>query len=177
MHGTKQKIQLLKFTLLVGPANSSWWLIHLYETFQRKFLLLFRKAYYAKSFRLTALEQQMKTQVPMKMQCILNRCLSDTENAFTQSTPEGFSSMKTAIIGRQFTITEVHFLSIILTNDMYLYGHPSEEIRLIMKWKWIRGIRSTSAKNGIPSEVLTDTERSPMPKTYHSFWSDWVKTA
>lgn len=41
--------------------------------------------------------------------------------------------MKTAIIGRQFTITEVHFLSIILTNDMYLYGHSSEEIRLIMK--------------------------------------------
>lgn len=35
--------------------------------------------------------------------------------------------MKIAIRGRKSTIMEFHFLSIILSDNMYLYGHSSEE--------------------------------------------------
>lgn len=41
--------------------------------------------------------------------------------------------MKTAIRGKKSTIMEFHFLSIILTDNMYFYGHSSKEIGLTMK--------------------------------------------
>lgn len=96
-----------------------------------------------------------------------------------KSTWRGFCATKTAIRGRKFIITHVHFLSIILTNKMYLYDVSSEETRLIMKWKQITGSQRRNVnlrKKGVLSEALTDDGNVTHAKNYHPFWHDWVKT-
>lgn len=81
-----------------------------------------------------------------------------------KSTPGGSGSMKTAIWARKSIIREFHFLPVILTENMYLYSHSSEEVRLTMKWKQKTVILSTSGKNKIFQEHERIVEISPMPK-------------
>lgn len=77
----------------------------------------------------TDLEQQIKTTatndkaIRCKRMSFGNRKRIHT----VKSTPRGFSSMKPAIRGSKFQITWVYFLSIILTNNMYLYDYSSEK--------------------------------------------------
>ena len=58
----------------------------------------------------------------MTKQYTVKRCIHTVK-----STPRGFRSMKTVTRGRKLPLTLVYFLSITLTNNMYLYYHSSEK--------------------------------------------------
>lgn len=77
----------------------------------------------------TDLEHQIKTTATNdKAICCKRMSFGNRKRIHTvKSTPRGFSSVKTAIRGSKFQITWVYFLSIILTNNMYLYDYSSEK--------------------------------------------------
>lgn len=88
--------------------------------------------------------------------------------------------MKTAIGGRKFAITQGYFLSIILTNNMYLYDHSSEKKQAYREMKTdhrkAEEERQPYEKNENLSDVLTDNGNITHAKNYQPFWLDWVKT-